>query len=75
MNNDTGIEQRFHFIVVVKKTFCYSNVFFYNHLYHPISGFKTLDHAQMQGVGRRKNAAYMGVCEYFEEGHSTAIGC
>ena len=23
------------FKAVVKKTFCYSNVFFYNHLYHP----------------------------------------
>jgi len=23
------------FIVIVKKTFRYSNVFFYNHLYHP----------------------------------------
>jgi hypothetical protein len=30
-----------HFIAVVKKTFGYPNVFFYNHLYHP-SVFRNL---------------------------------
>jgi len=48
------------------------------------SGFKTSDHAQVQGVGRRKNAAYMGVCiqsqgqgplTLTQEDHNTAIGC
>ena len=38
-----------------------------------INVFKTSDHAQEQGVGRRKNAAYTGVCEYFEEVHNAAI--
>jgi hypothetical protein len=45
------------------------------------SSFKTLDHAQVQGVGRRKNAAYKGVCyqcqgqsplTLTQEGHNTA---
>ena len=34
---DCSLPERFRdfFIVVVKKTFCCSNVFFYNHLYQP----------------------------------------
>ena len=39
------------------------------------SGFKTSYRAQVQGVDRRKNGAYMGVCEYFEEDHNTVIVC
>ncbi len=38
----------------------------------PIS--KIVDHAQKQGVSRRKSAAYMLVCEHFKEVHNTAIG-
>jgi len=38
------------------------------------SGFKTLDRAQEQGVGRRKNAAYEGECAYFEEAYNTEVG-
>jgi hypothetical protein len=36
---------------------------------------KTSDHIQVQGGSRRKDAAYLGVCEYFEEAPNTAIGC
>jgi hypothetical protein len=54
------------------------------HLIYLRSGLKTSDHAQVQGVGRRKNAAYIGVClqcqaaltiTLTEEDHNTAIGC
>jgi hypothetical protein len=47
-------------------------------------GFPTSDRAEEQGVGRRKNAAYMGVClqcqgalplTLTEMGHNTAIWC
>jgi hypothetical protein len=50
----------------------------------PRSVFKTSDHAQLQGVGRRKNAAYMGECiqcpgqgplTLTDEGHNAVIGC
>ena len=39
-----------------------------------ISGFKTSDHAQVQGAGRGENAAYKGVCEYFEEARNAVMG-
>ena len=32
------------------------------------SGFKTLDRVEDQGAGRRKSAAYAGVCEHFLQG-------
>jgi hypothetical protein len=37
----------------------------------PIS--KIVDHAQEQGTGRRKSAAYTIVCEHFEEVGNAAI--
>jgi hypothetical protein len=40
-------------------------------LLKPIS--KIADHAQEQGTGRRKSAAYIEVCEHFEEVGNTAI--
>jgi hypothetical protein len=40
-------------------------------LVEPIS--KIVDHAQEQGSGRRKSAAYTIVCEHFEEAGNEAI--
>jgi hypothetical protein len=37
------------------------------------SYFKNADCVQGQGAGRRKSAAYMGVCEHFEEVCNTVI--
>ena len=37
----------------------------------PIS--KIVDHAQEQGTGRRKSAAYTVVCEHFEEVGNAAL--
>jgi hypothetical protein len=40
-------------------------------LLEPIS--KIVDHAQEKGTGRRKSAAYVIVCEHFEEAGNAAI--
>jgi hypothetical protein len=41
---------------------------------HTRSYLKNADHVQGQGAGRRKRAAYTGVCEHFEEVRNTVIG-
>ena len=38
------------------------------------SDLKNMDHVQVQGAGRRISAAYMRVCEYFEEARYAVIG-
>jgi hypothetical protein len=34
---------------------------------------KIVDHVKRQGVNQGKSAAYMGVCEHFDEVHNTAF--
>ena len=46
-------------------------VFSVGHGLEPIS--KIVDHAQEQGAGRRKSAAYIRVCEHFKEIGNAAI--
>jgi len=37
------------------------------------SHLKNADHVHGQGANRRKSAAYVGVCEHFEEARKTVI--
>jgi hypothetical protein len=57
------------FIVVVKKTFRYSNVFFYNHLYHPEciyeKRYKMLTYCVYAPLLNRIGALPLSVIYYF----------